>query len=56
VTEAKLGPPDVRHHEGGKVTVEGEEVDADDFKGDPIPGGPTDKGADGDSDSDSDER
>ncbi|HET8672173.1 MAG TPA: hypothetical protein VFL87_00945 [Thermoleophilaceae bacterium] len=42
--EAQLGPPDVRHHEGGKVTVKGEEVDPDEFKGDPIPGGPTDKG------------
>jgi hypothetical protein len=29
--------------EGGKVTVEGEDVDADEFKSDPIPGGPTDK-------------
>jgi hypothetical protein len=53
--EAQLGPPDVRHHEGGKVTVEGEEVDADEFKGDPIPGGPTDKGGDGGSDADGDE-
>ena len=43
--EAKLGPADVRHHEGGKVTVEGEEVDPDEYKGDPIPGGPTDSGA-----------
>jgi hypothetical protein len=43
--EAKLGPPDVRHHEGGKVTVEGEEVDPDEYKGDPIPGGPTDPDA-----------
>jgi hypothetical protein len=41
--ESKLGPSDVRHFEDGKVTVEGEEVDdPDDYKGDPIPGGPTD--------------
>jgi hypothetical protein len=39
----KLGPPDVRHEEDGGVTVKGEPVDnPDDFKGDPIPGGPTD--------------
>ena len=44
--ETKLGPPDVRHHEGGKVTVEGEEVDEPaEFKGEPIPGGPTDPDA-----------
>lgn len=43
---AKLGPSEVRHHEGGKVTVSGEEVDnPDDFKGEPIPGGPTDPNA-----------
>jgi len=44
--EARLGPPDVRHHEDGRVTVEGEEADnPDDYKGDPIPGGPTDPDA-----------
>lgn len=43
---AKLGPSEVRYHEDGKVTVAGEEVDnPDDFKGDPIPGGPTDPNA-----------
>jgi hypothetical protein len=42
---SKLGPADVRHHEGGKVTVAGEEVDPDEYKGDPIPGGPTDPNA-----------
>jgi len=41
--EAKLGPHDVRHRDDGSVTVEGEEVDPDEVKGDPIPGGPTDK-------------
>jgi DNA modification methylase len=41
--ERKLGPSEVRHHEGGKVTVGGEEVDnPEEYKGDPIPGGPTD--------------
>jgi len=40
---AKLGPSDVRYYEDGTVTVRGEEVDnPEDFKGDPIPGGPTD--------------
>jgi hypothetical protein len=41
--EAKLGPSSLRHHEGGEVSVEGEKVDnPDEFKGEPIPGGPTD--------------
>lgn len=41
--ESKLGPSGVRHHEGGEVTVDGEEVDnPDEFKGEPVPGGPTD--------------
>src|ERR671914_205233 len=40
---AKLGPSSLRHHEGGDVTIEGEEVDdPEEYKGDPIPGGPTD--------------
>jgi hypothetical protein len=38
-----LGDADVRHHEDGSVTVGGEKVDnPDEYKGDPIPGGPTD--------------
>src|SRR5436309_5403110 len=38
--EAQLGRSDVRHHEDGSVTVEGEKVDdPEEFKGDPIPGG-----------------
>jgi hypothetical protein len=42
--ERQLGRSDVRHHEGGRVTVEGEEVEnPEEYKGDPIPGGPTDK-------------
>src|SRR3954470_10751791 len=41
--EAQLGPSSLRHHEDGKVTVAGDEVDdPDEYKGDPIPGGPTD--------------
>jgi hypothetical protein len=44
--ETKLGPSSLRHHEGGGVTIEGEEVqDADKYKGEPIPGGPTDADA-----------
>ncbi|MEA2421808.1 MAG: hypothetical protein QOF55_907 [Thermoleophilaceae bacterium] len=44
--EVKLGPSSLRHHEEGKVTIEGEEVDdPDKYKGDPIPGGPTDEDA-----------
>ena len=40
---AKLGPASVEHHEDGSVSVEGEKVDnPDDFKGEPVPGGPTD--------------
>jgi hypothetical protein len=38
-----LGPSEVRFQEDGTVTVEGEEVDdPDEYKGEPIPGGPTD--------------
>ena len=43
---AKLGPSEVRHHEDGTVSVSGEEVDdPEEFKGEPIPGGPTDPNA-----------
>ncbi len=57
---SKLGPSEVRHREDGAVEVGGEEVDnPDEFKGDPIPGGPTDEssseassGGEGDDDSD----
>ena len=42
----KLGPSDVQHHQDGSVTVKGEQVDdPDEFKSDPIPGGPTDPDA-----------
>ena len=44
--EEALGQHSVRHHEGGSVEVKGEEVDnPDEFKGEPIPGGPTDPDA-----------
>src|SRR3954465_2642376 len=40
--EAKLGPSGLRHHEDGSVSIDGEKVDnPEDYKGDPIPGGPT---------------
>jgi hypothetical protein len=43
---AKLGESGVRHHEDGSVSVDGEKVDnPEDYKGDPIPGGPTDPNA-----------
>lgn len=45
---SKLGPSEVRHREDGTVEVGGEEVDnPDEFKGDPIPGGPTDPNSEG---------
>jgi hypothetical protein len=44
--EVKLGPSSLRHKEDGGVTIEGEEVDdPDKYKGEPIPGGPTDEDA-----------
>src|SRR5919198_1477077 len=44
--EAKLGPSSLRHHEDGSVSIEGEEVDdPGKYKGEPIPGGPTDPDA-----------
>ena len=44
--EEKLGPSSLRHKEDGGVTVAGEEVDdPDQYKSDPIPGGPTDPDA-----------
>ena len=68
--EEALGEHSVRHHDDGTVEVKGEEADnPDEYKGEPIPGGPTDpdspaqpgeddesddSGSDGESDSDSD--
>ena len=44
--EEALGEHSVRHHEDGKVEVKGEEAEnPDDYKGEPIPGGPTDPDA-----------
>jgi hypothetical protein len=41
-----LGPHDLERHEDGSISIEGEKVDnPDDYKGDPIPGGPTDPNA-----------
>src|SRR5215210_4004779 len=43
---AKLGPSSLEHHEDGSVTIEGEKVDdPEEYKSDPIPGGPTDPDA-----------
>ena len=43
---AKLGPSSLRHHEDGSVSIEGEKVDdPEEYKGEPIPGGPTDPDA-----------
>jgi len=44
--EEKLGPSSLEHHEDGSVSIEGEKVDdPDEYKGEPIPGGPTDPNA-----------
>jgi hypothetical protein len=44
--EEALGQHSVRHHDDGSVDVKGEKVDnPDDYKGEPIPGGPTDPDA-----------
>ena len=44
--EKKLGPSDLRHHPDGSVTIGGEKVDnPEDYKGEPVPGGPTDPNA-----------
>jgi hypothetical protein len=41
--EQNLGPSGLRHREDGSVEIEGEEVDdPSEYKGPPIPGGPTD--------------
>jgi hypothetical protein len=43
---SKLGPSSLTHHEDGSVSIDGEQVDnPEDYKGDPIPGGPTDPDA-----------
>lgn len=41
--EAKLGPSSLQRYPDGSVSIGGEKVDnPDDYKGEPIPGGPTD--------------
>ena len=46
---AKLGPPNLERHKDGSVSIDGKKVDnPDDYKADPIPGGPTDPNAPGD--------
>jgi hypothetical protein len=46
--EKQLGPSNLRHREDGQVEIDGEEVDdPEEYKGDPIPGGPTDPNASG---------
>src|SRR5215210_8139733 len=43
---SKLGPSNPRHHDDGSVTIDGDEVDnPDEYKGEPIPGGPSDPDA-----------
>jgi hypothetical protein len=40
---SKLGPSSLRHRDDGSVEIEGDKVDdPEEYKGDPIPGGPTD--------------
>ena len=44
--EKKLGPSSLERRPDGSVAIEGEEVDnPDDYKGEPIPGGPSDPNA-----------
>src|SRR3954470_13457500 len=44
--EEALGEHSVRHHDDGSVEVKGEKVDnPDEYKAEPIPGGPTDPDA-----------
>jgi hypothetical protein len=41
---AKLGPPDLARHEDGSISIKGKKVDNPaDYKGDAVPGGPTDR-------------
>src|SRR3954454_65477 len=40
---SKLGPADLEYQEDGSIEIEGEKVDnPDDYRREPIPGGPTD--------------
>lgn len=43
---SKLGPGSLERHEDGSVSIDGEQVDnPDDYKAEPVPGGPTDPDA-----------
>ena len=54
--ESKLGPSGLRHNSDGSVEIDGEKVDdPSQYKGDPIPGGPTDPNATDPASSGSDE-
>ena len=51
---SKLGPADLEHKGDGRIEIGGEEVDnPEDYKGEPIPGGPTDSDDDEEDESDS---
>src|SRR3954447_12688150 len=53
--EKNLGPSGLRRHEDGSIEIDGDKVDnPDDYKADPIPGGPTDPNAPSDSIEDDD--
>ena len=44
--ESKLGPSSLERHGDGSVSIEGEKVDnPEDYKAEPVPGGPTDPDA-----------
>ena len=46
--ESKLGPSSLTYHEDGSISIDGKKVDnPDDYRGEPIPGGPTDPEASG---------
>src|SRR3954469_23879387 len=46
---SKLGPADLEYQEDGSVEIKGEKVEnPEDYKGEPIPGGPTDNESDDD--------
>jgi hypothetical protein len=43
---ANLGPSDLARHDDGSISIKGKKVEnPDDYKGDPVPGGPTDPGS-----------
>src|SRR4051794_35370012 len=55
--EEALGEHSVRHHDDGTVEVKGEKAEnPDEYKGEPIPGGPTDPDAPAISGEEKDER